>query len=140
MGCTDGSCFSAPGEDVRYPPSGSFATDGDDVAYPLPPEGWEGDPFGGLFGGSGDCDVVDIMAVLNDLRDLCDSAGPLTAAPLDLELELMMARDAGGPGVYRVRGSSQEQTTAPPPDTERAEPHPEDGHHQSTPGIHDLDI
>jgi hypothetical protein len=115
--------FDAPGEDVRYPPAGSFALD-DDVSYAAP-AGPGLDTLEDLLG-SGACEVVDLEAVLAGLPE---AAGVLAAPVHDL-----------GPRPGRGFDESPGPQVAGPPGPDAPRPDPEDTEPERSPAVHDLDI
>jgi hypothetical protein len=117
--------FDAPGEDVRYPPTGSFAMD-DDVSYSAPAGSGPGfDILEDLFG-SGECEIIDLKAVLAGLPDAAGAPG----APVPNV----------GTGPVRGFDESPAPQVVAPPDSDGPSPDPEDAEPQRSPAVHDLDI
>jgi hypothetical protein len=117
--------FDAPGEDVRYPPTGCFAMD-DDVSYSAPAGSGPGlDILEDLFG-SGECEIVDLKAVLAGLPDAAGALGPQVPNV--------------GPGPVRGFNESPAPQVVALPDADGPSPDPEDAWHERSPAVHDLDI
>jgi hypothetical protein len=126
----DGSSFSDPGEDVVYPPTGSFTSD-DDLPYPLPlAAASEADGLGAILRMSLAGEIVDFEAMSYS----ADHA-MLTAEPFD---PILMR--AGGPDGLEhqdFHGSPEHADAG-----HREKPMPQQDTHQDetvTP-VHDLDL
>jgi hypothetical protein len=121
-----------PGEDIRYPPTGSFSLD-DDLTYPLPLESRQdgGDTFDAMLLGSGDSEAVDLEAVIGRLFD---SVAASSAPDDDLGLRLLVGDVSPMKGCDLV---PEPDTSSLPP---ASAPDHEDPEQQRTPAMHDLDI
>jgi hypothetical protein len=128
-GAGAGHGFDASGGDVLYPPNGSFGA-GADVAYPMAASGPAAPVFEVLFGGSGDCDVVDIEALC------CALPAP---APEALDLDLVRAPGSGQAGAAEMGGPSPQTDAGASPYPDAPPEGEDDPCHDRLPAAHDLD-
>jgi hypothetical protein len=128
----DGSSFSDPGEDVLYPPTGSFISD-DDVVYPaLLAAAPDSDPFSAILRMSMADDIVDLEAI--------SSAGADHAAMTTEPFDPILMR-AGAPD-----GLSEHDFDGSPPQhadmghVDRTTPDHDNQQDETITPVHDLDI
>jgi hypothetical protein len=128
----DGSSFSDPGEDVLYPPTGSFISD-DDVVYPAPlAAAPDSDPFSAILRMSMADDIVDLEAI--------SSAGADHAAMTTEPFDPILMR-AGAPD-----GLSEHDFDGSPPQhadmghVDRTTPDHDNQQDETITPVHDLDI
>jgi hypothetical protein len=127
--------FALLGEDVLYPPTGSFSGN-DDLAYALPTsDAAEPDPFTALFDFSATAEVIDLDAMY---RHLSEPAAEGCAALKDFDFILLRAPNSAradpndAPAAYSGCEGSVDQCT-PEPDEDEAATNP-------LTTVHDADV